>query len=92
MKENLVDKLNEAGLIYLVIGYLISADSLVDAKSCHESLDFLEVLQRDFKTSSLKDDLKLKTFLDRAERIIQRDLHYSKNTTDENNRQQEGLL
>ena len=74
MKANLVDKLNEAGMLYYVLGSLISADSLVDAKSCHESLDCLENLKRDFEISSLKDDPKLKTFLDDAERIIKRDM------------------
>lgn len=34
-----------------------------------------ENLKRDFEISSLKDDPKLKTFLDDAERIIKRDMH-----------------
>ena len=30
MKENLIDKLHEADMLYFVLGSLISADSLID--------------------------------------------------------------
>jgi hypothetical protein len=75
MEENLIDKLHEAGTLYFVLGSLISSDSLVDAEACYKALDCLESLLRDFGTSSLKDDHKLKAFLDNAESIIKRDLH-----------------
>lgn len=48
---------------------------MVDAEACYKALDCLESLLRDFGTSSLKDDHKLKAFLDNAESIIKRDLH-----------------
>ena len=32
MKDNLIDKLHEADMLYFVLGSLISADSLIDAK------------------------------------------------------------
>ena len=73
--ENLIDKLHEADMLYFVLGSLISADSLIDVEACHKALDCLESLLRDFGTSSLKDDHKLKAFLDNAESIIKRDLH-----------------
>jgi len=75
MEENLIDKLHEAGPPYFVIGSLISSHALVDAEACYKALDCLESLLRDFGTSSLKDDHKLKAFLDNAESIIKRDLH-----------------
>ena len=72
--ENLIDKLHEADMLYFVLGSLISAESLVDVESCHKAMNCLENLKRDFETSKLKDDQKLKSYLDKAESIIKRDL------------------
>lgn len=74
-KENIVDKLHGAEMLYFVLGSLISADTLVDVESCRRSLDGLEALKRDFETSKLKDDATIKAFLADAEKIIMRDLH-----------------
>ena len=74
-KENIVDKLHEAEMLYFVLGSLVSADTLVDVEACHRSLDGLEVLKRDFETSKLKDDATIKAFLADPEKIIMRDLH-----------------
>lgn len=76
MKENLINKLHEADMLYFVLGSLISAGSLVDVESCHKAMNCLENLKRDFETSKLKDDQKLKSYLDKAESIIKRDLQY----------------
>ena len=73
-KENLIDRLHEADLLYFVLGSLISADALVDIDACHRALNCLEGLKRDFETSKLKDDPKLKSYLDVAESIIKRDM------------------
>ena len=75
-KENLIDKLHEADMLYYVLGSLISAESLVDIDACHKALKCLEDLKRDFETSKLKDDPKLKSFLDNAESIIKRNKKY----------------
>ena len=72
-KENLIDKLHEADMLYFVLGSLISADSLIDVEACHKALDCLQNLKRDFATSKLKEDQKLKSFLENAESIIKRD-------------------
>lgn len=74
--DNLIDKLHEADMLYFVLGSLISAESLVDVESCHKAMNCLENLKRDFETSKLKDDQKLKSYLDKAESIIKRDLQY----------------
>ena len=74
MKENLVDKLHEADMLSFVLVSLFSADTLVDAESCHKSLEALALLKRDFETSTLKDDQKLRSMIDGAEKIILRDL------------------
>ena len=74
MKENLVDKLHEADMLSFVLVSLFSADTLVDAESCHKSLETLALLKRDFETSTLKDDQKLRSMIDGAEKIILRDL------------------
>ena len=81
-KENLIDKLHEADMIYFVLGSLISAESLVDIDACHKALNCLEDLKRDFETSKLKDDSKLRSYLDNAESIIRRDMKYFKETTE----------
>lgn len=69
--ENLIDKLHEADMLYFVLGSLISADFLIDAEACHKASDCLENLKRDFETSKLKEDLKLKSFLENADEIEQ---------------------
>lgn len=81
MKENLIDKLHEAGMLYFVLGSLISADSLIDVEACNKALDCLENLKRDFETSKIKDDHKLKSFLNNAESIIKRDMNYFEEIT-----------
>ena len=79
---NLIDKLHEADMLYFVFGSLISADSLIDVEACHKALDCLENLKRDFETSTLKNDQKLKSFLDNAESIIKRDMnHFEEEST-----------
>ena len=72
---NLIDKLQEADMLYFVLVSLFSADTLVDVDSCRHSLEGLKILKRDFETSKLKDDAKLRSLMDDAEEIILRDLH-----------------
>ena len=79
--ENLIDKLREADMLYFVLGSLISAESLVDIESCHKAMNCLENLKRDFETSKLKDDQKLKSYLDKAESIIKREMEHFKETS-----------
>ena len=74
-KENLISKLHEADMLNFVLVSLFSADTLVDAESCRESLEALAILKRDFETSSHKDAQELKSIIDGAEKIILRDLH-----------------
>ena len=73
-KENFIDKLHEAGMLYFVLGSLISTETLVDVESCHKSLKVLEMMKADYGTSKMKDDVKIKKFLEDAEGIIKRDL------------------
>ena len=75
-KDNLIDKFHEADMLYFVLGSLISTDSLIDFEACHKALDCLENLKRDFETSELKEDQKLKSFLENAENIIKRDMNH----------------
>ena len=81
---NLIDKLHEADMLYFVLGSLISADSLVDIDSCHKALKCLEDLKRELQTSKLKDDPKLRPYLDNAESIIKRDMKYFKEKAQQN--------
>ena len=79
-QENLIDKLHEADMLYFVLGSLISANSLIDVEACHKALDYLENLIRDFETSKLKEDQKLKSFLGNAQSIIKRDMRHFEET------------
>ena len=73
-KENLIDVLQEAGMLYMVLGSLISADSLIGVESYQKAYKMLEGLKTDFDSSSLKDDLKIRSLLEKADAIIERDL------------------
>lgn len=79
-QENLIDNLHEADMLYFVLGSLISADPLVDIDAYQKALNCLEDLKRDFETSALKNDSKLKSYLDNAESIIKRDVEHFKET------------
>ena len=76
--DNLIDKLDEIGMLYFVIVSLFSAETLVDVESCEASLKGVEMLRAELPTSKFKDDPKIKKFLDDAERIIKRDLEQFK--------------
>ena len=71
-------------MLYFVLGSLISAESLVDIDACHKALNCLEDLKRDFETSKLMDDPKLRSYLDNAESIIKRDMKYFKEKAQQN--------
>lgn len=53
---------------------LFSAETLVDAESCEESLKGIEMLRTELPTSKYKDDPEIKKLIDGAEEIIRRDL------------------
>ena len=72
--DNLIDKLDETGMLYFVIVSLFSAETLVDVESCEASLKGVEMLRAGLPTSKYKDDQQIKKFLDDAEKIIKRDL------------------
>ena len=61
-------------MLYFVLDSLISAESLVDIDACHKALKCLADLKREFQTSKLKDDPKLRSYLDNAESIIEKTL------------------
>lgn len=77
--DNLIDKLDEIGMLYFVMVSLFSAETLVDVESCEVSLKGVEKLRAELPTSKYKDDPKNKKFLDDAEKIIKRDLEEFKN-------------
>jgi hypothetical protein len=79
MKENLIDALHEKDMLNFVIVSLFSADTLIDAEACRESLKALESLKTDLASSKLKDDLQLKKQFEDAEQIIRRDLEAFQN-------------
>lgn len=45
MNVNLIDKLDEIGMLYFVIVSLFSAETLVDVESCEASLKGIEILR-----------------------------------------------
>ena len=56
MNDNLIDKLDEIGMLYFVIVSLFSAETLVDVESCEVSLKGIEMLRTELPTSKYKDD------------------------------------
>ena len=74
MNDNMIDKLDEMGMLYFVIGSLFSADTLIDLESCEKSLKGVEKLKAELPTSKYKDDPEIKKLIDGAEEIIRRDL------------------
>ena len=77
--DNLIDKLDQIGMLYFVIVSLFSAETLVDVESCEVSLKGVEKLRSELPKSKRKDDQEIKKFLDDAEIIIGRDLEEFKN-------------
>jgi hypothetical protein len=75
---NLIDKLDEIGMLYFVIVSLFSAETLVDVESCEASLKGVEKLRAELPTSKYKDDPKIKKFVNDAERIIKQELEQFK--------------
>lgn len=74
MSRNRIDQLVEQDMLYIILGTIISADSLIDADSCKKAFKIVRELKEDLPFSKLKDDKKLKARLDDAEQIILRDL------------------
>ena len=74
MNDNMIDKLDEMGMLYFVIGSLFSADTLIDLESCEKSLKGVEKLKAELPTSKYKDDPKIKQYIDDVEEIIRLDL------------------
>ena len=72
--ENKIDKLVENGMLYFLLGTVISSDSLIDAKSCKKALKIVRELKEDLPLSKLKNDKKLKARFDEVEQIIMRDM------------------
>lgn len=73
MNDNLIDRLDEIGMLYFVIASLLSAETLVDAESCDVSLKCIEKLRAELPTSKYKGDPKIKQVFDNAEEIIKRE-------------------
>ena len=73
MNDNLIDKLDEMGMLHFVIVSLFSAETLVDAESCEKSLKGVRELRAELTMSKYQDDSKIKNLLDDAEEIIKRD-------------------
>ncbi len=74
MNDNLIDKLDEIGMLYFVIVSLFSAETLVNVESCEVSLKGVDKLRAELTTSKRKEDQEIWKFLDDAEKIIKRDL------------------
>jgi hypothetical protein len=83
----LLEAIHENGTIWLVLGSLISADSLVDIKSCEENLEvansFLGVIDSCTNIPE-KDRQTYKEHLEKAKDIISRDLEEFKNNKEGN--------
>ena len=81
-KVNRLDKIlsTDSNMFSLILASLVSADSLVDVKSCEDALNFVSQLKEELKTSELKTD-RIISLINDAENIIKKDLEMFKNNT-----------
>ena len=75
-KENIIELLHKSGFIYLMLGSLISSDTLLSVKDCEKSLKELEKLNEALKEANIKEEKKkeYQDFIDRGFEIVKRDL------------------
>ena len=75
-KENIIEFLHESGFIYLMLGSLISFDTLLSVKDCEMSLKELEKLNEALKEANIEEEKKkeYQDFIDRGFEIVKRDL------------------
>lgn len=71
---NIIDLLDEVGMLNLGLAELISAEVLIDIDSCLKTKERLERFKRDLPSSRKKDDEQVKKILKDAESIIEHDL------------------
>ena len=71
---NIIDLLDEVGMLNLGLAELISAEVLIDIDSCMKAKERLERFKRDSPSSRKKDDEHVKKILKDAESIIEHDL------------------
>lgn len=70
-KENIIDLLEEVGMLNLGLAELISAEILVDVYACLKAKERLERFKRALPSSCKKDDEFVINFLKNAESIIE---------------------
>ena len=75
-KENIIELLHKSGFIYLMLGSLISSDTLLSVKDCEKSLKELEKLNEALKEANIEEKKKkeYQDFIDRGFEIVKRDL------------------
>ena len=80
-KVNFLEELHKSGFIYLMLGSLISSDSLLSVEDCEKSLERLEKLNEELKTADIEEEKKqeYQDFIDRGFEIVKRDLNQFQN-------------
>lgn len=75
-KENIIELLHKSGFIYLMLGSLISSDTLLSVKDCETSLTELERLNEALKEANIEEDKRkeYQGFIDKGFKIVKRDL------------------
>lgn len=75
-KINIIEELHKSGFIYLMLGSLISSDTLLTIKDCETSLKELENLNEDLKSANIEEEKKkeYQDFIDKGFEIVKRDL------------------
>lgn len=68
---NIIDLLDEIGMLNLGLAEIISAEVLIDIDSCLKAKERLERFKRDLPSSRKKDDEFVVNFLIDAEHIIE---------------------
>lgn len=71
--ENRIDQLITDDMLYLVLGYLISADTLIDLKTSNKAYNTFLSLEKHLKDSKLKDE-KIEKFFKDCKEIIEKEI------------------
>jgi len=70
----LLEAIEKNGMIWLVLGSLISADSLISIESCDKNLEIsMSFLEAAKKSNNLKEKEKIIEYLEKSIEIIKRD-------------------
>ena len=82
--EEKLEMFHKDGMMFLILGCLISADNLIDVDSCEKALKEMKLFKEALPNTNIEDDAKKKyeELMNKGLEIIERDLNQFKMETD----------